>query len=98
MAKTEFGEILQDLTRWQIKYEVEEWRVKLSGGDKKARYHYEKILNEYRDLQAMLILYAANKDSNLHDLIEERAAIRWVDGLRGDLLSAVKSNLGDEEE
>ena len=98
MNRSVFGEILKDLALWQIKYEVEDWRVRLSGGDDKARYHYDGILREDKDLQAMLILYAANKDSNLHELIEERAAIRWADGLPGDLLSAVKCNLGDEEE
>ena len=98
MKQTIFGEILKDLARWHIKYEVEDWRVKLSGGDDKARYHYEEVLSEDKDLQAMLILYAANQDTNLHELIEERAAIRWADGLPGDFLSAVKSNLGEEEE
>ena len=98
MNQAVFGEILKDLARWQIRYEVEDWRVKLSGGDNKARYHYEGILSEDKDLQAMLILYAANHDTNLHELIEERAAIRWADGLPGYFLSAVKCNLGEEEE
>ena len=98
MGHAQLSEILQELARWQIKYEVKDWGVKLSGGDDKARYHYESILEEDKDLRAMLILYAANTDKVLHEQIEERAVIRWADSLPGDLLSAVKCNMAGEYE
>ena len=91
--KTRFKEYQEELQHWQIRYEVRDWRIVLYGGDRKARNHYKRVLSEDKDLQAMLILYAANKDRVLRELIEERAAIRWADGLPGDLFSAVKCNL-----
>ena len=97
LAQIILQEYLKELDRWEIRYEVKEWSITLIGGDNKARWHYEQMLLEDKDLQSQMILYAANKDSNLHDLIEERAAIRWADGLPGDSLSAVKCNLGGDE-
>ena len=98
MTEIQLNEILKELDRWQIRYDVDVWSVKFCGGDNKACYHYEHMILENKELQAQLILYAANKDSNLRDLIEERAAIRWADGLPGDLLSAVMCNLGGDYE
>lgn len=98
MVRIQLGEMLKELARWQIKYEVQDWRIRLIGGDNKARWHYEQMISEDKDIQSQLILYAANNDSNLRDLIEERAAIRWADGLPGDLLSAVKCNLGGDDD
>lgn len=98
LARIGLQEYLKELDRWQIRYEVKEWSITLTGGDNKARWHYEQMLSADKDIQSQIILYAANKDTNLRDLIEERAAIRWADGLLGDLLSAVKCNLrGDKE-
>ena len=89
----ELYEFLKELEFWEIKYSVSDWKIFLEGGDKNARLHYEMILEENKEIQAELILYAANKDDMLRDLIEERAAIRWADGLSGDMLSAVMCNL-----
>ena len=83
-------EYQEELKRWGIQYEVEDYRVILYGGDNRARRHYEGILREDSELEALLILLASNKDDALRCLIEERAAIRYADGLPGDLLSAVK--------
>ncbi len=91
-------EYLRELEIWQIKYDVREWHVILTGGDDKARWHYERMLFDDRELRAQLILYAANTNLNLRELIEERASIRKADGLPGDLLSAVKCSLGGKEE
>ena len=98
LAQIQLNEILNELARWQIKYEVHDWRITLTGGDNKARWHYEQMISKDKDIQSQLILYAANNDSNLRDLIDERAAIRWADGLPGDLLSAVKCNLGGDDD
>ena len=72
---------------------MKDWHVELAGGDNEARSNYGLLLAQDLDLQARLILYASNRDRDLRDKIEERAAIRWADGLPGDLLSAVKCNL-----
>ena len=98
LARIGLQEYLKELDRWQIRYEVKEWSIMLTGGDNKARWHYEQMLSADKDIQSQIILYAANKDTNLRDLIEERAAIRLADGLPGDLLSAVKCNLRSDDE
>ena len=92
----ELNEFLDELTFWGIQYSVSDWRIVLEGGDKTARFHYDNVIAENKEIQAMLILYAANKDETLRDLIEERAAIRWADGLPGDMLSAVICNLQED--
>ena len=96
MSDIALKEYLNELKEWGISYEVSDWRVILIGGDRKARYHYERVLSENKDLQAMLILYASNRNRDLRNMIEERAAIRWSDGLPCDLLSSVKCNLEEE--
>ena len=89
----ELQDFLDELAQWKIQYTVSDWRIFLEGGDKRARFHYGIVLADNKEMQAMLILYAANKDDTLRNLIEERAAIRWADGLPGDMLSAVMCNL-----
>ena len=93
MSEIALKEYMNELRRWGISYDVSDWRVILRGGDRKARYHHERVISEDKDLEAKLILYASNRNRDLRDLIEERAAIRCADGLPGDLLSAVKCNL-----
>ena len=83
----------EELTKWGIQKEIREWRLKLTGGDKKVREHYERVLKSDSDLEATMILLLSNEDAVLRELLEERAAIRWADGLPGDLLSAVKGNM-----
>ena len=83
----------EEIQRWGIKLEVEDLHVKLTGGLVEARKHYEKVLCEYPDLQAKLILIASNEDETLRDMIHERAAIRYSEGLSGDLFSAVRAQI-----
>ena len=75
---------------------VEDWQIKLTGGISDARKHYETVLSENRELESKLILLASNEDAVLREQIEERAAIRYADGLSGDLLSAVESYMRRE--
>lgn len=82
-----------ELKRWGIQYDVKDYRIKLFGGDNKARRHYESLLMNDSDLEAMMILQYTNKDALLRELVEERAAIRYADGLPGDLLSAIKVSM-----
>lgn len=100
------SEFLKELQRWCVKYrlgkpdkpsDIEKFlftiSIELFGGDWKARKHFNQILAENEYLRAMLILYAANKDSDIRDMIEERACIQWAEGLPYDLLSAVKCHM-----
>lgn len=100
------SEFLEELQRWCVKYrfvkpdnpeDIETSlfiiSIELFGGDLKARRHFNQVLAENEDLRAMLILYAANKDSDIRDMIEERACIRWAEGLPYDLVSAVKCHM-----
>lgn len=80
-----------ELKRWCIHYEESDKRINLFGGDNKARRHYENVLRANPELEAQLVLIASNKDSDLRYELEERAAIRYAEGLSGDLLSAALS-------
>ena len=80
-----------ELKRWCIHYEESDKRINLFGGDNKARRHYEEVLKDNPELEAQLVLIASNKDSDLRFELEERAAIRYAEGLSGDLLSAALS-------
>lgn len=82
-----------ELKKWGIETRVADWRIELIGGAKKVREHYERVLKSDIELESRLILISTNKDEELKELLEERAAIRESDGLPGDLLSAVKANM-----
>ena len=86
-------EYQEELNRWGIRYEVSDWRIKLNGGNNGAREHYESVLRDNPELEALLILLASNEDALLREQIEERAAIRQADNLSGDLFSAVKAQM-----
>ena len=90
-------EYQEELTRWGIRYEVSGWRIKLNGGNNGAREHYESVLRDNPELEALLILLASNEDELLREQIEERAAIRQADNLPGDLLSAVKAQMPEKK-
>ncbi|MBQ7593233.1 MAG: hypothetical protein IJU48_02630 [Synergistaceae bacterium] len=83
-------ELLSELQRYKISYEVEDWHVRLSGGFDGAREYYEQFLHGNTDAEISLILELSKKDAELRYAIEERAAIRGSDGLPCDLYSAVK--------
>ena len=84
--------LLKELQNWQIKPTYNFGRITLIGGDKTARAHYQRILDENDELQIQLILDLVKCDRDVRDCVEERAAIRWADGLPGDLESAVRCN------
>ena len=89
-------EYQEELNRWGISYEVSDLRIKLYGGNNGAREHYESVLRDNPELEALLILLASNEDALLKEQIEERAAIRQADNLPGDLLSAVKAQMPEK--
>ena len=87
------NELIEELTRYQIRIAEKYPRVALSGGDKHARKYYSELIESSPELEADLILELAKHDEDLMFEIEERAAIRCADGLPDDLLSAVSCNL-----
>lgn len=75
------SEFMKELNRWQITPTVENYRVVLSGGDKRARKHYSDMLENNLDFEIKLILELSENDFDLRYDIEERAAIGGYDDL-----------------
>ena len=84
--------MIKKLNAWQIKPIYEYGRIRLEGGDKTAREHYQRVLDENPELQIAFILDLAKHDKYVLELIEERVAIRAADGLPDDIDSAVSCN------
>ena len=81
------------LEKYGLSYEVSPARrIILLGDDENVRGHFQEIVNGFPELEAEMILEEAKVDVDLMYEIEERAAIRWADGLPGDLFSAVMCN------
>ncbi len=74
-------------------YIDENKRLNFYEGDKDAIEYYRKALEADPEFEAALVLALVEVDDNIREVIEERAAIRWADGLPGDLESAVKCSL-----
>ena len=80
--------IYHELKNWKIKAVYDFGRITLKDGDKTAREHYQRILDENDELQIELILDLMKRDRDVRDAVEERAAIIGVD----DFESAVCCN------
>ncbi|MBQ3759177.1 MAG: hypothetical protein II876_06940 [Synergistaceae bacterium] len=91
MKKT--TELLRELKRWCVEVKVECGRIRLSGGNAQALKYYREMIGSHPRIEAHLILEIARNDEDLMCVVEERAAIRWADGLLGDLFSAVLCNI-----
>ena len=85
-------EFLKELKSWGIKTYLEFGRLVLYDGDKTAREHYSNVLLQEPELEIQLILELVRSDSDIREQIEERAAIRYAEGLPDDLESAVRCN------
>ena len=90
MTRTEIRELMRELKRYFIRVTVEDYRVRLSGGERHAREHYASLIASDADIEAQLILELSRRDPDLRYDIEERASIVWSDGHPYDELSAVK--------
>ncbi len=90
---TKIREFIAELERWQIIPEVFWGRVTLTGGDKRAREHYAKMLHNHPKMEAHLILELSKNDPDLAYAIEERVAIRQASGLPSDTFSAILCNI-----
>ena len=64
-----------------------------TGGKNNAREHFSNILEANSYLKAAVILSLAVKDSDLLDMIQERACIRWAEGYSDSLHMAVLSGI-----
>ena len=69
------------------------YTLNFTGGKDKARIRLMSILDGNSYLKAAVILSMAMKDSDLLDMIQERACIRWENGYSDSLLMAVLSGI-----
>ena len=87
-------EFLSSCERWGVRARGDGWgRVVLSGPSP----HVERgrvLLAASPELEAAVLLELAKGDANLRDILEERRAIRWADGLSDDLESAALVTVG----
>ena len=94
MRRGEIHELIRELDKYAVRYEFDDWHVRLFGGNNQARWHYEDVIASNAEIEAMLILQLSKRDPDLRYIIEERASIRWADaGKPYDLLEAVKVHM-----
>ena len=79
---------IAELDGARIRFEVDNGRVKLSGGPPQERKRHTNP-----DLEARLILYRAAHGDDVIELIKERACIRYADGYSDSLYDAVMCNI-----
>ncbi len=77
----------------ELKMNYDDWRISISGKDKRIIERAQAVLNRDLALQATVIVSMAATDSYLMELLTEQAAIRGADGLPYDLNSAAVANL-----
>lgn len=73
-------------------------RLKLRDGQPQERDRLYAILHGNPDLEARIILRIAMNDSDVMDMITERASIRWADGYSDSLYLAALCNITDTGE
>ena len=77
-------EFLRELDRYGVSYSISDTiypRVVLSGSDEEGLKKCRALLAETPEIEAWLIVHEATKDETLLDVIQERACIRWSEGL-----------------
>lgn len=67
--------------------------LNFTGGKDSTREYFSGILEGNNYLKAAVILSQVVNDSDLFDLIQERACIRWAEGYSDSLLMAVLSGI-----
>lgn len=77
----------------ELKINYDDWRISISGKDKRMIERAQAVLNRDLALQATVIVSMAATDSYLMELLTEQAAIRGADGLPYDLNSSAVANL-----
>ena len=95
-------EIMRELGRYGLNYTVSKGitraRVELFGSNEEELNRCRCILAENPEIEAWLIVHEATKDDVLLDAIQERACIRWSEGLSDSLYLAVLGNFSSTEE
>lgn len=77
----------------RVKPAVIDGRITFSGGSS-----LRKALDELPELEAEMILREAVHNSDLMDVIQERACIRWAEGYSDSLYMAVLCNIKETGE
>ena len=90
---TKAREFCEELERWHIKASVFWGRLKLTGGDERARKYFSDMFRNRPKMEAHIIQELSKNDPDLAYAIEERVAIRQADGWPSDTYSAILSNL-----
>ena len=88
-------EFMRELDRYGVSYSISDTiypRVKLAGSNEKELNRCRAILASNPKIEAWLIVHEATKDKTLLDGIQERACIRWSEGLSDSLYLAVLGN------
>ena len=89
-------EFMRELDRCGLSYTVSKGstipRVELHGNNEHALNRCRAILASNPKIEAWLIVHEATKDETLLDGIQERACIRWSEGLSDSLYLAVLGN------
>lgn len=95
VLKYKLSSFMKRLTNAGVTYRVIDNRVEIFRNKSKLeeRDPLMQILHCEPDIEAMLILRSATMDKNLAGCIEERASIRWAEGLSDSLFLAVLCNI-----
>ena len=93
MTRGEIHDLKLELRKYFIRAKVENYHVKLIGGDRNAREHYEALISSDKGIEAMLILELSKEDEELRYDIQERASIVWESCGEYDELAAVKVHM-----
>ena len=93
MTKGEIHDLKLELKKYFIRATVEKYHVKLAGGERQAREHYEALISSDEGIEAMLILELSKDDEELRYDIQERASIVWESCGKYDEIAAVKMNM-----
>ena len=90
LMKIKTREFLEELSRWGVKARYEWGRIVLREGNDEARKYYASP-----EFEGALIWELAQTDENIMDDIEERRAIRWVEGGDDSIYGAIMCNIPD---
>ena len=93
MTKDEIHDLKLELKKYFIRAKVENYHVKLTGGDRNAREHYDALISSDEGIEAQLILELSKEDEELRYDIQERASIVWESSGEYEELEAVKMNM-----
>lgn len=95
-------EFLRELDRYGITYSLSDTifipRVELHGSNAEGLKKCCAVLAANPEIEAWIILHEATKNDTLLDTLQERACIRWSEGLSDSLYMAVLGNLTSTDE